>query len=64
MKINWDKKVTLTVKELFDLINYGLQVKPSNRVKSKSSFNTGAFATFKKIMSGKKCLKIIEEAST
>lgn len=51
MPIDWNKKITLTVEELYNLISSGLKVKPSKGVKNTSSFNTGVYNSFRKITS-------------
>lgn len=61
MKINWDKKITLTANELYALVHSGLQAKPGNRIKSASSFKTGVFAMYRKIVSSDKWLDLIKE---
>jgi hypothetical protein len=47
--MNWDKKITISAEELYNLISSGLKVKPSKGIANKSSFNTGVYCSFQKI---------------
>ena len=47
--IDWNQKITLTRKQLVDIVGAAFNAKPSKRVKSKSSFQTGVFNAYKQV---------------